>query len=217
MQETLTCIDAFDDVTILVPLVGRRRRPAGQWPFCTPTGSMTPGRRATRPGRSTWTPTRAHAALYHPWLVLSEDGAEPVPPVGALAGVWCRTEGERGVWKAPANVTVHGGARPSRAVPDTELGEAHPVDVLRECTGQGTIVRGTRTLNESDERWKYIPERRLADMVERDLRQALASAAFEPNSQPTWEQLRTAADNHLRALWRRGGLQGAKPQEAHFV
>ncbi|QNE79459.1 phage tail sheath family protein [Streptomyces finlayi] len=157
----------------------------------------------------------AHAVLYHPWLVPSADGAKPVPPVGVAAGVWCRVDSERGVWKAPANVTVNG-ARPSQTVSDAEQGEAQPVDVLRELRGVGTIVGGALTLNETDDRWKSIPVRRLADTVERDLQKAFR-VVFEPNTEPTWQKVRAAADNYLQTLWRKGGLQGAKPEDAYFV
>ncbi|MFJ7148877.1 phage tail sheath C-terminal domain-containing protein [Streptomyces sp. NPDC100445] len=158
----------------------------------------------------------AHAALYHPWLIPTHDGAQPVPPVGAVAGVWCRTDRDRGVWKAPANVEVYG-ARLSQAVTDTEQAQAEPVAVLREFTGRGTLVWGARTLNESDDRWKYIPVRRLADTVERDLHRVFRSVMFAPNTQPTWENLRTAADGYLQDLWRQGGLQGSTPKEAYLI
>ncbi|MDY0815274.1 phage tail sheath family protein [Kitasatospora purpeofusca] len=159
----------------------------------------------------------AHAALYHPWLIPPGAGAQPVPPVGAVAGVYCRVDCERGVWKAPANVMVDGGLRPSQAVTDTEQGDAQPVNILREFTGRGTNVWGARTLDETDPQWRFIPVRRLADTVTRDLQKALAPVAFEPNNQPMWEKLRAAADNYLHGIWRQGGLQGNSPQEAYFV
>ncbi|MFK0252105.1 phage tail sheath family protein [Streptomyces sp. NPDC090445] len=233
MQEALTSVEAFDDVTILVPL--------GLWDGGADTAGETAravtahaaahramailhaGRdhdvRQARDAARAFkldADQSSHAALYHPWLIPSADGAQPVPPVGAVAGVWCRVDRDRGVWKAPANATVYG-ARPSQAVTDAGQGEAQPVDVLREFPGQSTLVWGARTLNETDDRWKHIPVRRLADMVERDLQGALNFAAFEPNSQPTWEALRAAADNYLLALWKQGGLQGHTPKEAYFV
>lgn len=56
----------------------------------------------------------------------------------------------------------------------------------------GTLLWGARTLSDSDD-WRYIPIRRLFSTVERDLRRALTSAVFEPNTQPPWEQVREAA------------------------
>ncbi|NMM24155.1 MAG: phage tail sheath family protein, partial [Phycicoccus sp.] len=49
------------------------------------------------------------AALYYPWLTVSHpiDGRRlNVPPAGFVAGVFARTDIERGVWKAPANEVV---------------------------------------------------------------------------------------------------------------
>ncbi|MFI9274878.1 phage tail sheath family protein [Kitasatospora sp. NPDC052896] len=234
LQEALTAVEAFDDVTILVPL--------GLWDGGADAAGVTARAVATyaasrramailhadrdhdpRQARDAARAFKlddgqsAHAALYHPWLIPPGNGAQPVPPVGAVAGVWCRVDSERGVWKAPANATVNGGARPSQAVSDTEQDEAKPVDVLREFPGQGTLVWGARTLNETDDRWKYISVRRLANSVERDLREAVRVAVFEPNSEPTWEKLRSAADTYLQGVWRQGGLMGNTREEAYFV
>ena len=51
------------------------------------------------------------AALYYPWIeVMDPLTNQPmlVPPSGHVAGVWCRTDSQRGVHKAPANEVVLG-------------------------------------------------------------------------------------------------------------
>ncbi|MET8631013.1 phage tail sheath C-terminal domain-containing protein [Kitasatospora sp. NPDC004669] len=233
VREALTEVEAFDDVTILVPLglwddgANARETARAVTAYAAAHRAMAilhadrdcdarQARGAVR-GFKLDADQSSHAALYHPWLIPSGDGAQPVPPVGAVAGVWCQVDDKRGVWKTPANVTVSGDVRPFQAVTETEMGEVQPVGVLRESPGQGTLVWGTRTLNEGDERWKYIPVRRLADTVERDLQKAFVFATFEPNTQPTWEKLRSQADAYLLSLWKLGGLQGAKPEEAYSV
>ncbi|GAA3037340.1 hypothetical protein GCM10020000_14020 [Streptomyces olivoverticillatus] len=52
----------------------------------------------------------AFTALYYPWVkVPGVDGVpRTVPPSGHLAGVWARTDAERGVFKAPANQNLRG-------------------------------------------------------------------------------------------------------------
>ncbi|GCE00677.1 phage tail sheath family protein [Embleya hyalina] len=234
LTEVLTSVEAFTDVTILVPLglwdggadaAGETARAvtayaAGHRAMAILHADRDHDARRARDAAKAFElglDENAHAALYHPWLVPSGDGAEPVPPVGAVAGVWCRVDRERGVWKAPANIAVEGIARPFLTVTDAEQDEAQPVNVLREFADRGTLVRGARTLDTNDERWRHLPVRRLADTVERDLTKALASVASEPNSPPTWERLRAAADHHLHDLWQWGALQGTKPQEAYFV
>jgi phage tail sheath protein FI len=69
----------------------------------------------------------------------------------------------------------------------------------------------------TDDRWRYVPVRRLLNSVERDARAALRAAVFEPNSAPTWEAVRIALENYLHALWRQGALLGATAAEAYFV
>ncbi|MFD0279051.1 phage tail sheath family protein [Kitasatospora sp. NPDC127111] len=233
LQEALTSIEAFADVTILVPLglweqgadvAGETARAVTAYAASHLAMAIlhadrdhdAPQARDAAVAFKLDAGQSAHTALYHPWLVPSGDGAEPVPPVGAVTGLWCAVDRDRGVWKAAANVAVKGDARPARAVTDTEQGDAQPVNFLCEFKGRSTLVWGARTLDEADD-WKYIPVRRLADAVERDLQKALSFAVFEPNSQPTWERLRAAADNYLHSIWQQGGLMGTRPEEAYFV
>ncbi|MDG5807930.1 phage tail sheath C-terminal domain-containing protein [Streptomyces ossamyceticus] len=82
---------------------------------------------------------------------------------------------------------------------------------------QGRPGAGARTLDTTDNTWRYIPVRRLADAVQRDLQRALTALASEPNTQPTWEKLRAAADTYLHGIWQQGGLRGHSPQEAYSV
>ena len=90
--------------------------------------------------------------------------------------------------------------------------------MIREFPGYGSLVWGARTLaGDSDDDWKYIPVRRLFDAAQRDIKRAMATAMFEPNNSPTWEQVRSAIDNYLYALWRQGALLGNTPEEAYFV
>ncbi|MFJ9183113.1 phage tail sheath family protein [Streptomyces anulatus] len=234
LQAALTPVGSLDDVTMLVPLglwdggadVARKTARAvtahaasHQAMALLHAGQDHNVQQARDAARAFMLDSdqSAHAAFYHPWLIPSAAGAQPLPPVGAVAGVWCRVDRERGVWKAPANVPLHGGVRPSQAVTDAEQSEAKPVNILREFTGQGTVVWGARTLNVSDNRWTYVSVRRLVGTVERDLRKMLDCAIFESNSQPTWEKLRTAADNYLNDLWRKGGLMGNHAAEAYSV
>ncbi len=234
LQAALNSVEAFGDVTILVPLglwdsgadaAGEMARAvtayaaAHQAMAILHAGRDHNARQARDAARAFKLDAdqSAHAALYHPWLIPSGDGAQLFPPVGVVAGLYCRVDRERGVWKAPVNVQVAGGVGPSQAVSDAEQAEATSVNVLCEFKGRGTLVWGGRTLNETDDQWTYVPVRRLADTVQRDLQKALTSVEFEPNSQPTWEGLRAAADTYLNGIWEQGGLRGNTPEEAYFV
>ncbi|WP_338911219.1 phage tail sheath family protein [Mycetohabitans rhizoxinica] len=168
--------------------------------------------------------------------------AIPLRASGVMAGVYARTDALRGVWKAPANVTlsaVKGTVWPcptpkqipvpqqapqSVTVTDEMQEKLNPVGInaIRYFTNQQAyVVWGARTQNGTDDnpdkRWRYIPVRRLFNAAERDIKATMRQVVFEPNSQPTWEKVRAAIDTYLYAIWSKGGLQGAKPEEAYFV
>lgn len=150
----------------------------------------------------------------------------------AMAGIIARTDRERGVWKAPANVTLSGvkslSIEPQQGMStisplriddalNTKLINAK-INAIREFKGRGFLAWGARTATEpTDTNWLYIPVRRLFNAVERDISEALRSVAFEPNNAPTWERVRSAIDIYLHDLWRKGALMGKTPEEAYSV
>lgn len=173
-------------------------------------------------------PDTPYAAVYYPWLTVDGvvDGSKkpiPIPPSGAVAGVYARVDRERGVWKAPANVEIIG-AQPAFKVSDAVNAKANvpdsggkSINVIRAFHGTGPLIWGARTLQSNQTTWRYVPVRRLFNAVEKDIRTAMSPALFEPNSAPTWERVRGAVDNYLHGLWKQGALQGATPAQAYFV
>ncbi|MFC5473724.1 phage tail sheath family protein [Paraherbaspirillum soli] len=163
-------------------------------------------------------PDSMHAAAYYPWLQ-ADWATTPIPPSAAVAGLYCSVDRERGVWKAPANVSLKGGLRSRFQVSEALQGKFNTgkaINMIREFNGKGAVVWGARTLQDSDD-WRYISIRRLFDTAQRDIKKAMRFAVFEPNSHPTWERVRSAVDNYLHSIWRQGGLMGSSPQEAYFV
>ncbi len=142
-----------------------------------------------------------------------------LPPSAAVAGAYARTDLERGVWKAPANVPLNAVKRVETIVTDTEQGKMNEegINVIRTFTGQGTMIWGARTLDVKSDNWRYIPVRRLFNAAERDIKRAMQFAVFEANSAPTWESVRSAIENYLYSLWRQGALMGNSEKEAYFV
>lgn len=169
-----------------------------------------------------------NAAVYYPWLKanwatsLDADGAvvyTDIPPSAAVAGAYCSVDRDRGVWKAPANVPLFGGVTPKFKVSDFEQGQYNKgmaVNMIRQFTDSGVLIWGARTLQDSDD-WRYVPVRRLFNSAEKDIKKAMAFSVFEPNSQPTWERVRSAIENYLRTLWQQGGLMGNTEKEAYYV
>ncbi|SIT67045.1 MULTISPECIES: phage tail sheath C-terminal domain-containing protein [Burkholderiaceae] len=173
-------------------------------------------------------PDTPYAAVYYPWLTMdgvvdASKKSIPIPPSGAVAGVYARVDRERGVWKAPANVEIIG-AQPAFKVSDAVNAQANvpdsggkSINVIRAFRGTGPLIWGARTLQSNQTTWRYVPVRRLFNAVEKDVRTAMSPALFEPNSAPTWERVRGAVDNYLHGLWKQGALQGSTPEQAYFV
>ncbi|MCC8379905.1 phage tail sheath C-terminal domain-containing protein [Xenorhabdus sp. PB30.3] len=143
-----------------------------------------------------------------------------LPPSSAIAGVYCQTDNQRGVWKAPANVALTGIKGLTDKVDDARQGTMNDkgINVIRSFMGRGFMVWGARTCTEVNNiSWRYIPVRRLFNAVERDIRQALRAVLFETNNQPTWMRAKAAVDHYLYALWQKNALMGNTPEEAYFV
>lgn len=162
----------------------------------------------------------AYAALYHPWLC---DAYGPCPPSGAVAGIYARTDVERGVWKAPAGTgaDLRGMAGVQRMLDDreNETLNPHAVNAIRRMP-RGLYVWGARTLAGQDTRsspFKYVPVRRLASFLHASLAPALAWTALEPNAPRLWSRVAVQAGAFLDMLFRAGAFQGATPERAYYV
>lgn len=147
-----------------------------------------------------------------------------LPPSGAVAGVYAMTDGNRGVWKAPANVSLANvvepvvrldNARQDSLNVDATSGKS--INAIRAFSGKGTLVWGTRTLAGNDNEWRYIPVRRFFNMVEESVKKSTYWAVFEPNDANTWVKVRGMIENYLTQKWREGALAGATPKDAFFV
>jgi len=163
-----------------------------------------------------------YAALYYPWLVATLPGSarETVlySPEGAMAGIYARSDIERGVHKAPANETVRGVLRFSRNVNKGEQDVLNPegINCLRFFEGRGLRVWGARTIS-SDPEWTYINVRRLFIYLEHSIDRSTQWAVFEPNNEELWLKIRLTIEGFLYDVWRTGALLGARPEDAYFV
>ncbi|KMW71376.1 phage tail protein [Photorhabdus luminescens subsp. luminescens] len=156
--------------------------------------------------------------VYQQAVAAIQNISRTIPVSAVMAGVYCATDASRGVWKAPANVVLSGISDVAERLSEDEQGAMNQngINAIRYFSNKGFVVWGARTLQD-DDNWRYIPVRRLFNAAERDIKQAMRFAVFEPNSQPTWERVRSAIDNYLHQLWQQGALAGNSPQEAYFV
>ncbi|MFI1252880.1 phage tail sheath family protein [Streptomyces netropsis] len=159
-------------------------------------------------------------ALYYPWVkVPGVDGVpRTVPPSGHLAGVWARTDAERGVFKAPANQNLRGVLDLPVLLSDDQNGELNDkgVNCLRVFPGRGLLVWGARTRSSSRD-WRYLNVRRLVSFLSDSIRQSSTWAVFEPNDDRLWAALRHSVSSFLTDQWRQGALLGRTPDEAFYV
>ena len=147
-----------------------------------------------------------------------------LPPSAAMAGVYCRVDNARGVWKAPANESLNSVFGPVVQVTAEQQGGLNvdavagkSINAIRTFTGKGTLVWGARTLAGNDNEWRYINVRRLFNMVEESSRKSTEPFVFEANDANTWVKVQGMLENFLTVLWRQGALQGAKPEHAFYV
>ncbi len=172
--------------------------------------------------------TSKNAAIFFPRLrqanLLRDNQIETFAPCGAIAGIFARTDAQRGVWKAPAGLeaTLNGVPALSVSLTDRENGELNPLGIncLRSFPGVGRVVWGSRTLQGADRlasEWKYIPVRRLTLFLEESLYRGTQWVVFEPNDEPLWSQIRLNIGAFMNNLFRQGAFQGKSPKEAYFV
>ena len=160
-----------------------------------------------------------NAALYFPWIKIA--GAQQhLPPSATIAGLFARTDTNRGVWKAPAGVvaTLTGVLSLDYSLSETEADRLnrHGVNCLRAFPNTGPVCWGARTLSANIE-WKYVPVRRLALFIEASIYQSTQWVVFEPNGAPLWANVRAVIEDFLVGLFRQGALAGFKPEQAFFV
>ncbi len=169
-----------------------------------------------------------NAALYFPRLSapdpLQGGRLADFAPSGAVAGIYARTDSERGVWKASAGTgaTLRGVSGLTVNLTDGETGQLNlrGVNCLRTFPGVGRVVWGARTLCGADSlasEWKYVPVRRLALFIEESLFQGTQWVVFEQGDEPLWAKIRLDLGTFMQTLFRQGAFQGASPREAYFI
>ncbi|MEH2236640.1 phage tail sheath family protein [Nostoc sp.] len=176
-------------------------------------------------------PKSTNGAIYFPYLRSTNPlTGQPLdlPPSGYVAGIYAKTDLNRGVWKAPAGLetiisnTI--GVVEEGRMTDQRQGTLNPIGVncIRSFPGVGTVVYGSRTLVGSDtntayQQWKYVPVRRIALFIEQTLIRNLGWVVFEPNDEPLWAAIRGSIEGFMLSLFNQGAFQGSTPSLAFQV
>ncbi|MCF7829384.1 MAG: phage tail sheath subtilisin-like domain-containing protein [Candidatus Marinimicrobia bacterium] len=163
-------------------------------------------------------------SVYQNMLSKLSSALTVLPPSGAIAGVYATVDEARGVWKAPANVSLNSVVGVTEVI-DNQTQEdlnvdptaGKSIDAIRVFTGKGVLVWGARTLAGNSNEWRYISVRRFFNMVEESVKKSTYWAVFEPNDANTWLKVKSMIENYLIQKWRDGALAGAAPDDAFYV
>ena len=162
-----------------------------------------------------------YAGFYYPWIKIIDPQTNRdklIPPGGHVAGIFARSDIERGVHKAPANEIVRGARSLQFDIDKGQQGILNPrgINVIRSFPGRGIRVWGARTTS-SDPLWKYVNVRRLFLFLEESIDEGTQWVVFEPNNEELWARVNQTITNFLVTVWRTGALMGTTPEEAFFV
>lgn len=169
-----------------------------------------------------------NAAVYFPRTRISDplddSRARSIGASGTIAGLYARTDANRGVWKAPAgtDARLQNVLELDYKLTDPQNGALNPLGVncLRSFPVYSNICWGARTLDGADAQaseWKYIPVRRLTLYLEESLYRGTKWVVFEPNDEPLWAQIRLNVGAFMHTLFRQGAFQGTTPRDAYLV
>jgi len=163
----------------------------------------------------------SYGYCYYPWLRINDPltrTTKLVPGAGHLAGVYARTDAERGVHKAPANEVVYGAVGLEYKVTNGEQEVLNPagVNCIRFFPGRGIRVWGARTMS-SDPNLTLIHKRRFLMFVEESIDEGTQWAPFEPNDEVLWGKIVRSVSAFLKRQYLEGALFGETEEEAYYV
>ncbi len=139
----------------------------------------------------------SYAALYYPWLEISDpvnSRKKLVPPCGAVAGCIARSDQKTNVWNAPAGIdrgrifnTLSLAYKTSRGERDVLYPEG--VNVIAVFPDTGINIWGQKTLQSQPSAVDRINVRRLMMFMEEAISESSRFVVFEPNHPQTWRAL----------------------------
>lgn len=165
-----------------------------------------------------------YGAVYYPWGKVADPlvagKQRVVPPSGHIAGIYARTDRDRGVFKAPAGVdaTVRGFTELETRLANGDIEVLNPLGVncIVAKPNKGIVVWGARLASPNRDR-AYVSDMRLDIAIEEALYEGTQWTIFEPNDEKLWGTVTAQIKAYLYGLWVEGALFGAEPAEAYFV
>jgi len=168
----------------------------------------------------------AHVTIYAPWIQITDPAslipgaARWVPPGGAVAGVWSRTDADVGPWQTPAGVSFGRIALVNLEAQftssDLDTLNTSNINAIRFVPSYFPAVMGGRTLSQGYPD-RYISVRRMLIKLEHDFTFLLQPALFEPNTDTLRLQVVHVLVNYLTQLMQSGSLGGTTPADTFQV
>jgi len=171
-------------------------------------------------------PMDKYAAVYYPQarVTLPTPGAgqrmgAAVNTTGHVAGVFARTDAEKGPWTAPAGMhaALAGITELTRDISQTYQERMNPnnINALRYIQGV-PVIWGARTRDQGGI-YEYIPVMRTAFLIADSLREALNRVVFAKNTEVLWGNVKAGVSGFMDGLFAQGAFQGASPGQAYRV
>ena len=156
----------------------------------------------------------SYGALYYPWIEVTDPATgkrKRVPPSGAVAGCFARSDQKAGVWQAPAGIdrgrivgALALGYPTSRGERDVLYPEG--VNAIVSFPDSGIHVWGQKTLQSQPSALDRVNVRRLMIHIEEAIAESSRFVVFEPNNPQTWRSLVRLIHPFLEELRGQGGL-----------
>ena len=156
----------------------------------------------------------SYGALYYPWIEVQDPATgkrKRIPPSGAVAGCFARSDRKAGVWQAPAGIdrgrivgALALGYVTSRGERDVLYPEG--VNAIVSFPDTGIHVWGQKTLQSQPSALDRVNVRRLMIYIEEAIAESSRFVVFEPNNPQTWRALVRLIHPFLEDLRGKGGL-----------
>jgi phage tail sheath protein FI len=215
-QEAIDSMTSWDDAAKVVKPKGEKGADAAATPAVSSDDVVA---QKSLLGKS----LLAMSPLYGTILGAIKQQLNLLPPAAAMAGIYTMVDNSRGVWKAPANVSLNAVISPAVNISHDDQEDLNvttqgkSINAIRTFIGEGTLVWGARTLDGNSLDWRYVSVRRTMIMLEESIRLATKAYVFEPNVANTWVTIKSMIRNFLTGIWKRGGVAGAVPDDAFSV
>jgi len=156
----------------------------------------------------------SYAALYYPWLQISDPVTSQkklIPPSGAVCGCYARSDQKTHVWYAPAGIdrgrifnALGLGYKTSRGERDVLYPEG--VNVIASFPDSGINIWGQKTLQSQPSALDRVNVRRLMMYMEEAIAESSRFIVFEPNNAQSWRALVRLISPFLQTIKENGGV-----------